>query len=56
MAHITTELVEEILSDANLPDGHYDRGTFMVLQLRDMIDALKAKYYAEWEAARGGAA
>ena len=53
MAHITGDEVERILSEATLAEGQYDRGMFMVLHLREMVDALKEKWYAEHDAARG---
>ncbi len=56
MAELAADRIESILdsfSEADPDQRGYERGTFAILHLRRMIDALKAKYYAEWQAARG---
>jgi hypothetical protein len=52
LAYREIESVLEQLAAADHEREGYDRATFAMGHLGDMIDALKRRYYAEFEAAR----
>lgn len=49
MAKLASREIESLLDDVAAGTECYDRGTFVVQHLSDMVEAIKGRYYAKFK-------